>query len=191
MRPCLGYVAVDPDGLLLVDTEVGSHPEVDSHCRPRRISLERALARSGASPSDVRCVVNCHLHFDHYGGNPELTRRPIFTQRRELEEAGTPDCTLPELVDAPGLTYEVLEGEAKISITSSSCRHRATERATNRRPPAGQDGDRATRRCPSSGLTRKVRVAGDVVGAASMIVSTTPRSESRRQQGGDFGSPCG
>ena len=48
-------------------------------------------------------------------GNPALAGRPIFTQRTELETATTvPDYTLPELVDADGLRYEVLDGEAEI-----------------------------------------------------------------------------
>jgi N-acyl homoserine lactone hydrolase len=60
-------------------------------------------------------VVNCHLHFDHCGGNPELPGRPIFTQRTELETAQhDPDYTLPQLINAPGLHYELVDGEAEI-----------------------------------------------------------------------------
>jgi len=59
-------------------------------------------------------MVNCHLHFDHCGGNPRLTGRPIVTQRVELQAARSDGYTLIELVDAPGLRYEVLEGEAEI-----------------------------------------------------------------------------
>jgi N-acyl homoserine lactone hydrolase len=60
-------------------------------------------------------VVNCHLHFDHCGGNPELSGRPILVQRAELEAARqTADYTLPELVEAEGLDYEELDGEVEI-----------------------------------------------------------------------------
>ncbi len=114
VRPCFGYLIFHPDGVVVVDTGIGSHPEVDAYYRPRRRPLGEALASAGASVSDVSHVVNCHLHFDHCGGNPELAGRPIFTQRVELQAARTPEYTLAELVDAPGLTYELLEGESEI-----------------------------------------------------------------------------
>jgi N-acyl homoserine lactone hydrolase len=115
VEPCLGYLVYHPAGLLLVDTGMGSHPDVDAHYRPRRHSLPTALAGVGVQLEDITFVVNCHLHFDHCGGNPTLPGRPIFTQRVELENArDTPDYTLPELVDAPGLRYEQLDGEAEI-----------------------------------------------------------------------------
>jgi len=115
VEPCLGYAVDTPDGLLLLDTGMGSHPEVDAHYRPRRRPLSAALSDAGYHLDDVSLVVNCHLHFDHCGGNPELAGRPIFTQRAELAAARTTDYTLPELVDAPGLRYEELDGEAELS----------------------------------------------------------------------------
>jgi N-acyl homoserine lactone hydrolase len=115
VEPCLGYLVEHPAGLLLVDTGMGSHPDVDAHYRPRRRDLDTALDTAGARARDVRFLVNCHLHFDHCGGNPALPGRPIFTQRAELDSAlHAPNYTLPELVDAPGLTYERLDGEAEI-----------------------------------------------------------------------------
>lgn len=114
-EPCLGYLIDHPGGLVLLDTGMGSHPEVDAHYRPRRQALPAALGAAGADPGDVRLVVNCHLHFDHCGGNPALAGRPVFAQRTELDTATTAeDYTLPELVDAPGLRYELLDGEAEI-----------------------------------------------------------------------------
>src|SRR5438552_8586566 len=115
VEPCLGYLVSHPAGLLLVDTGMGSHPDVDAHYRPRRRGLDIALAGAGTRVDDIKFLVNCHLHVDHCGGNPALPGRPIFTQRIELETArGTPDYTLPELVDAPGLRYELVDGEAEI-----------------------------------------------------------------------------
>ncbi len=115
VEPCLGYLVSHPAGLLLVDTGMGRHPEVDAHYRPRRRNLDAALAGAGERVDGIRFLVNCHLHFDHCGGNPALPGRPIFTQRAELETAlHTPDYTLPGLVDAPGLRYEQLDGEAEI-----------------------------------------------------------------------------
>jgi N-acyl homoserine lactone hydrolase len=114
VEPCLGYLVEHPDGLLLMDTGMGTHPEVDAYYRPRRRSLPTALADAGARVEDVALVVNCHLHFDHCGGNPQLPGRPILTQRAELTAARGTDYTLPELVDAPGLRYEQLDGEAEV-----------------------------------------------------------------------------
>lgn len=114
-EPCLGYLIDHRDGLLLLDTGMGSHPEVDAYYRIRRRPLPAALAGCGATPDDVRFLVNCHLHFDHCGGNPLLAGRPVFTQRAELDAARHADgYTLPELIDSPGLRYELLDGEAEI-----------------------------------------------------------------------------
>jgi N-acyl homoserine lactone hydrolase len=115
VEPCLGYLIDHPDGRVLLDTGMGSDPETDAHYRPRRRTLAAALAAAGSGVDDVDVVVNCHLHFDHCGGNPELAGRPIVVQRRELETARRmTDYTLPDLVDAPGLTYEEIDGDAEI-----------------------------------------------------------------------------
>jgi N-acyl homoserine lactone hydrolase len=114
VEPVLGYLVDHPGGPVLVDTGMGSEPDVDAHYRPVRRGLAEALAGCGLRPEDVTAVVNCHLHFDHCGGNPQLPGRPIVTQRVELAAARGPDYTLPELVDAPGLTYEELDGEAEL-----------------------------------------------------------------------------
>lgn len=115
VEPCLGYVVFHPDGILLFDTGMGSHPDVDAHYRPRRRPLVRALADADLRLEDIALVANCHLHFDHCGGNPLLTGRPVICQATELAVArGTEDYTLPELVDAPGVRYEELTGEAEI-----------------------------------------------------------------------------
>ena len=115
VEPCLGYLVEHAEGLLLVDTGMGAHPDVDAHYRPRRRPLAAALHDVGAGVDDLTLVVNCHLHFDHCGGNPELVRTPVVVQRAELAAArATPDYTLPGLVDPPGLRYEVLDGEAEV-----------------------------------------------------------------------------
>lgn len=115
VEPCLGYLVDHPAGRLLMDTGMGSHPEVDAHYRPRRRPLATALADADATHDDVTIVVNCHLHFDHCGGNPELAGRTVLVQRAELETARRDvEYTLPELVDPPGIRYEELDGEAEV-----------------------------------------------------------------------------
>ncbi|MDX6264319.1 MAG: N-acyl homoserine lactone hydrolase [Kribbellaceae bacterium] len=114
VQPVLGYLVDHPDGALLLDTGMGSHPEVDDHYQPRRIGLAAALRSVGKSADDIAAVVNCHLHFDHCGNNPAFRARPIFVQAAELAAAREQNYTLPELVDAPGLVYEELAGDAEV-----------------------------------------------------------------------------
>ncbi len=115
VEPCLGYLVGHPDGMLLFDTGMGAHPDVDAHYRPRRRPLATALDDAGARLDEITLAANCHLHFDHCGGNPLLGGRPVFTQATELDNARrTEDYTLPELIDAAGTHYEQLTGEAEI-----------------------------------------------------------------------------
>lgn len=112
----LGYVVRTPAGLLLLDSGLGdADQETDAWYRPRRITIDDALGTRGLSTDDIDMVVNCHLHFDHIGGNPALGERPIFCQRIELDSAQTSGYTIPELVDFAGAQYELLEGESLIA----------------------------------------------------------------------------
>ncbi len=81
---------------------------------PASRPASRALATAGLTPADIALVVNCHLHFDHIGGNPQLSGRPVFCQRTELETARAGGYTFPELVDFDGARYELLDGETEI-----------------------------------------------------------------------------
>jgi N-acyl homoserine lactone hydrolase len=113
VEPCLGYVIVHRQGTILFDTGMGAHPDVDAHYRPRRIGLHRALAAIGAQASDLGLAANCHLHFDHCGGNPLLGQIPVFVQEAELQAARqTQDYTLPELIE--GTRFEQVSGQAEI-----------------------------------------------------------------------------
>lgn len=108
-EPVLGYVVHHRDGVLLFDTGMGGDPEFDAHYRPTRTPLRSAVPELDR----VTMVANCHLHVDHCGGNPQLSGRPVFTQRVELATArSTADYTLPSLLD--GGAYEELDGEAEI-----------------------------------------------------------------------------
>jgi N-acyl homoserine lactone hydrolase len=112
-EPCLGYVVAHDQGMILFDTGMGSHPEVDAHYRPRRTALHDALAAVGVQLPDVAVASNCHLHFDHCGGNPLLGRVPVYVQETELDTARrTQGYTLPELID--GSRFEEVAGEAEI-----------------------------------------------------------------------------
>lgn len=117
MEPTFGYLVDHPEsGRILVDTGMGGDAEVDAWYQPVRVALTAALKGIGCESDDVRMVVNCHLHFDHCGGNPELAGRPVFAQRAELALARASEShTLPELVDHPGARIEELDGEAEIA----------------------------------------------------------------------------
>lgn len=110
-----GYLIRTPSGLLLLDTGLGlADSETEAWYRPRRVALPDALEWAGTGLDGIAMVINCHLHFDHIGGNPLLPGRPILCQRRELDVARSGDYTVDELVDFAGASYELLDGEAQI-----------------------------------------------------------------------------
>jgi glyoxylase-like metal-dependent hydrolase (beta-lactamase superfamily II) len=110
-----GYLIRHDQGLVLLDTGLGeADAETEQWYRPRRVSLPAALHAHGVALNDVAVVVNCHLHFDHCGGNPLLAGAPIVCQRRELAAARAGNYTIEHLVDHPGARYDLLDGEAEI-----------------------------------------------------------------------------
>lgn len=112
----LGYLARTPTGLLLVDTGIGeADAETEAWYRPRRVPLHHALATAGVGVDDVALVVNCHLHFDHIGGNRRLTGSTVVCQRRELETARAGDYTVIELLDVPSTRWALVDGEAELA----------------------------------------------------------------------------
>ncbi|MFV0130833.1 N-acyl homoserine lactonase family protein [Streptomyces sp. HMX112] len=115
VEPALAYLVRHDAGVLLLDSGVGTgSPDADAHYRPRRNDLAAALAAQGLGFDDIDVVVNCHLHFDHCGGNPLLPGRPVFVQRAELAAARAGGYTVEALVDFPGARYEEADGEAEV-----------------------------------------------------------------------------
>jgi N-acyl homoserine lactone hydrolase len=115
VEPVLGYLVRRAERWLLFDTGIGGgHEDLDAHYRPLRRPLPEALGAAGVAREDVGWVSNCHLHFDHSGGNPFFATRPIFVQADELVTARERrDYTLPELV-ADDIAYEVVSGDVEI-----------------------------------------------------------------------------
>ncbi len=110
-----GYAVPHPDGLVVLDTGLGVvDDETEAWYRPFRTPLPDALQRHGLRLDEVWMVVNCHLHFDHVGGNPLLAGRPVVCQRRELATARAGGYTGERLVDFPGARYELVDGEAEV-----------------------------------------------------------------------------
>jgi hypothetical protein len=111
----VAYLIRHPQGLFLFDTGIGEGlPSVEEHYHPVRRSLAAALESAGVAAEDVRLIANCHLHFDHAGGNFAFPDRPIFAQRIEFDAAHEPHYTLPAAVaDFDGARFELIEGEAE------------------------------------------------------------------------------
>ncbi|MFJ8471384.1 N-acyl homoserine lactonase family protein [Kitasatospora sp. NPDC094011] len=115
VEPVLAYLVRGSAGLLLFDTGIGAgSPETEAHYRPVRRPLPEALAAAGVAVSDIDLVVNCHLHFDHCGGNPLFAGTPVLVQSTELATARRGDYTIDALVDFPGAVHRELDGETEI-----------------------------------------------------------------------------
>jgi glyoxylase-like metal-dependent hydrolase (beta-lactamase superfamily II) len=80
--PVYVHVIDHPDARVLVDTGMTElHPAV-ADLNPRL----RPLSKQNFDLAGIDVVVNTHLHFDHCGGNHLFAGRPIYVQRRELDE---------------------------------------------------------------------------------------------------------
>jgi glyoxylase-like metal-dependent hydrolase (beta-lactamase superfamily II) len=113
--PIVAHAVPHRDGVFLFDTGIGTgNAEVDELFSPERRPLEEMLAAHGIAMADVTAVANCHLHFDHSGQNGLFPGRTIFAQRAEWAMVHEPDYTVPEWIDVPGLSYELLEGETEV-----------------------------------------------------------------------------
>jgi N-acyl homoserine lactone hydrolase len=115
--PSYGHAVVHAEGVFLFDNGVGfGNAEIDATFSPRVRSIDDALADHGIAMADVTGVANCHLHFDHSGQNIRLPGGlPIFVQRAEWEMVHVPDYTVPAWIDAPHLSYEILDGETEVA----------------------------------------------------------------------------
>ena len=86
--PVVAHAVAHRDGFFLFDTGIGTgNAEIDEVFAPLRTSLQDAL----------------------------FPGRPIFAQEREFRMVHEPDYTVPEWIDVPGLSYELLDGEAGIA----------------------------------------------------------------------------
>ena len=109
--PVYVHVIDHPDARVLVDTGMTElRPEI-ADMDPRLLPL----SEQGFDLAGIDIVVNSHLHFDHCGGNHLFASRPIYVQRRELDDARSEnDYTIPEWVDAPGVQYVPIDGEHEL-----------------------------------------------------------------------------
>ena len=97
-----------PTGCCSSTPEWAADPEVDEWYRPRAHRRARGAGRPGRRGSaDIDLVANCHLHFDHCGGNALFDGTPIYVQSAGTRHRPHPSRTtrLPELIDTPGAVY--------------------------------------------------------------------------------------
>jgi glyoxylase-like metal-dependent hydrolase (beta-lactamase superfamily II) len=115
--PSYAHAVEHRGGIFLFDNGVGfGNAEIEATFTPKVVAIEDALAEHGIALVDVTGVANCHLHFDHSGQNGRLPGGvPIFVQREEWAKVHEPDYTVPEWIDVPGLSYEVLDGETEVA----------------------------------------------------------------------------
>ncbi|MBI4943694.1 MAG: N-acyl homoserine lactonase family protein [Actinobacteria bacterium] len=110
--PVYVHVIDHPDARVLVDTGLTQlHPAV-ADMDPRLVPLG---THADLDLGSIDLVVNTHLHFDHCGGNHLFPGRPVYVQRRELDDARSKDdYTIREWVDAPGVQYVPVDGELEL-----------------------------------------------------------------------------
>jgi len=115
--PSYAHAVVHLGGVFLFDNGVGfGDAQVDATFSPRARSIEDCLAEHGIAMADLTGVANCHLHFDHCGQNVRIPGGvPVFVQRAEWTRVREPDYTIPAWVDAPHLSYEVLDGATTVA----------------------------------------------------------------------------
>jgi N-acyl homoserine lactone hydrolase len=111
LMPVYVHVIDHPEGRVLVDTGMTElHPAV-ADMDPRLLPL----SEQDFDVAGIDIVVNTHLHFDHCGGNRLFAGKPIYVQRRELDDArNQDDYTIREWVDAPGVEYVPVDGELEL-----------------------------------------------------------------------------
>jgi N-acyl homoserine lactone hydrolase len=108
--PLYVHVIEHPDARVLVDTGMTELHPFAAELNPRL----RPLGEQDFDLAGIDIVVNTHLHADHCGGNHLFAGKPIYVQRRELEDARSEDEYLREWVDAPGVEYTPVDGELEL-----------------------------------------------------------------------------
>src|SRR5262245_55013656 len=65
--PVYGWLIRHPDGLILVDSGFGDHPQINDMYGPQRTLLADALRPLDVTVADLSAVAVSHLHIDHCG----------------------------------------------------------------------------------------------------------------------------
>ena len=97
--PVPAYLIVHEQGRVLFDTGLnlairqdkarllGPDAENWEIDYPQGADIASQLARLDIAPSDIRCVVNSHLHYDHCGGNAHFPKATLVVHAKEWRAA--------------------------------------------------------------------------------------------------------
>lgn len=109
-----GFLIRHPRGNFLFDTGFGpTENETTRRYGTVRRDVVDALGSAGVSPAEVSAIANCHLHFDHGGGNVRFPGTTILVQKAELALArGTEHTIREDACDFPNARFEEIEGDA-------------------------------------------------------------------------------
>ena len=189
--PVYVHVIDHPDARVLVDTGMTElHPAV-ADLDPRL----RPLSKQDFDLAGIDIVVNTHLHFDHCGGNHLFGGRPIYVQRRELDDARSEDdYTIREWVEAPGVRYEPVDGELELLPGlrlvpapghTAACRWSSSRLAGVRSSSAAtwrlvRRARRAAHRRPAAGVCARPRAGLAHTRARALAAPHRVRRRSRR-----------
>ena len=111
LMPVYVHVIDHPGGRVLVDTGMSAMHPLLADMDP----VLQSLSDGDLGLAGIDMVVNTHLHADHCGGNHLFAGKPIYVQRRELDDARSEnDYTIREWVDAPGVRYVPVDGELEL-----------------------------------------------------------------------------
>jgi N-acyl homoserine lactone hydrolase len=115
--PVHGFILKHPSaGAILVDTGIGDPPaELIRHWDIVNEQMVAVLAEHGLVPTDVKMVVNTHLHWDHCGQNAVFRHAPFHVQRPELERARREETLTSQWFDFTGARFELHDGEEEVA----------------------------------------------------------------------------
>ena len=107
LRPgaVVSMIAVKGDRVAVIDTGMAEHMPA---------AIAPALAALGASPADVKLIVNTHGHGDHFGGNVALraaSGAPVWAAAGDARDYPAPPDRLlsdGDLVDLGKLQFQVI-----------------------------------------------------------------------------------
>ena len=120
--PVPGYLIQTEDANILIDTGMprailNGTDDIGPLMRPiggAGAHVTAQLAAIGITPARVTHVVATHFHFDHAGALSDFPQAVIVAQRAAVEAAQAGRPREQALVNAPGMRWQLVEGDADL-----------------------------------------------------------------------------